>query len=246
MQQYYLFGSRILSHSIFWLGYFIMFGFIWAKDGNYRDSYYLEFVLLPIRIGAVYITLYWLMPRYLLQEKFWGMLSAYIIMLLSASVVQRLFTYFFYDQQTSIDLAVLFAPDAILRSAVLINTTVLFLGAVKLLWLYLEERRKNESARPHLIEVKSEKRIYRIDPSEIVFIEGLGNYVTYHLQSGQKIIRYASMKEALSELGHAFTRIHKSFIINKTHIKSYNQENVEMPDERFIPIGNSYKEALAE
>ncbi|MEQ9301784.1 MAG: LytTR family DNA-binding domain-containing protein [Cyclobacteriaceae bacterium] len=244
MQQYYLFGSRILSHSLFWLCYFVCFGFIWAKNGNYLDSYYLEFVLLPIRIGAVYVTLYWLIPRYLLQKKFLGMLVAYLSMLLSAAIIQRLFTHFFYDQATTFDILILLDPGAVLRSAILVNTTVLFLGAIKLLWLYFEEKDKNESATSSLIEIKSEKRFYRIDPEDIVFIEGLGNYVTYHLVSGQKIIRYSSMKEALSELSSIFTRIHKSFIINKKHIKSYNQENVEMPAEKFLPIGNSYKEAL--
>lgn len=244
MQQYYLFGSRILSHSIFWLCYFLAFGFIWAKEGKYLDSYYLEFVLLPIRIGAVYLTLYWLMPRYLLQKKFLGMLVAYVSMLLSSAILQRLFTHFFYEQQTSLDLTLLLDPNAVLRSAILINTTVLFLGAIKLLWLYFEEREKNELTGAGLIEIKSEKRFYRIAPEDIVFIEGLGNYVTYHLESGQKIIRYASMKEALWELGDDFRRIHKSFIINKAHIKSYNQENVEMPADKFLPIGNSYKEAL--
>ncbi|MEQ8714789.1 MAG: LytTR family DNA-binding domain-containing protein [Cyclobacteriaceae bacterium] len=246
MQQYYLFGSRILSHSVFWLCYFLAFGFVWVKDGNYLDSYYLEFVLLPVRIGAVYLTLYWLMPRYLLQKKFIGMLVAYLVMLLSAALIQRLFTHFFYEQQTVLDLAVLLDPNAILRSAILVNTTVLFLGAIKLLWLYFEERDKNEAATSGLIEIKSEKRFYRVAPEDIVFIEGLGNYVTYHLASGQKIIRYASMKEALSELGNTFRRIHKSFIINKDHIKSYNQENVEILEDKFLPIGNSYKEALVE
>lgn len=244
MQQYYLFGSRILSHSIFWLCYFLAFGFIWSQGGNYLDSYYLEFVLLPVRIGAVYLTLYWLMPRFLLKKKLIGMLVAYFMMLLSAALIQRLFTHFFYDQQTMLDLAVILDPKQILRSAILINTTVLFLGAIKLLWLYFEEREKNESAGSGLIEIKSEKRYYLVDPQDIVFIEGLGNYVTYHLKSGQRIIRYASMKEALSELGNAFRRIHKSFIINKDHIRSYNQENVEILEDKFLPIGYSYKEAL--
>lgn len=244
MQHYYLFGSRILSHAVFWLLYFLSFGFIWAKNGDYWASYYLEFVLLPVRIGAVYLTLYWLMPRYLLQKRFLGMLISYIGMLLGAALIQRLLTYFFYEQQTVLILSELLDPGAILRSAILINTTVLFLGAIKLLWLYFEERDKNATMVSGLIEIKSDKRYYRIDPYDILFIEGLGNYVTYHLESGQKIIRYASMKEALGELNETFIRIHKSFIINKAHIKSYNQENVELPLDRFLPIGNSYREAL--
>ncbi|MEM8893291.1 MAG: LytTR family DNA-binding domain-containing protein [Bacteroidota bacterium] len=243
MQQYYLFGSRILSHAIFWLCYFLAFGFIWAKDGNYLSSYFLEFILLPIRVGVVYLTLYWLMPKYLLEKRFAAMLMSYSALLLSAAIIQRLFTYFFYEQHPIVDLAVLFDPSSVFRAAILINTTVLLLGALKVLWLFFEEKDKNETAITRMIEIKSDKRFYRIDPNEIMFIEGLGNYVTYYLIGDQKIIRYSSMKEALGELSDDFVRIHKSFIINRSQIRSYNQENVEIMD-KYLPIGNSYKGVL--
>ncbi|MCZ6693941.1 MAG: hypothetical protein O6939_08560, partial [Bacteroidetes bacterium] len=52
------FHLRVIHHVLFWLIYYITFGFIWAEGGDYWQSYYLEFILLPIRILAVYFTIF--------------------------------------------------------------------------------------------------------------------------------------------------------------------------------------------
>ncbi|MEM6525753.1 MAG: LytTR family transcriptional regulator DNA-binding domain-containing protein [Bacteroidota bacterium] len=42
------------------------------------------------------------------------------------------------------------------------------------------------------------------------------------------------MKQMLDTLPTNFTRVHKSFIVNKDHIRSYNAEDVQVGD-HFIP-----------
>ncbi|MEO9869513.1 LytR/AlgR family response regulator transcription factor [Ekhidna sp.] len=237
----YLFNSRILTHISFWLGYFLLFGFIWTRDGNYSSSYFLEFVLLPIRIGVVYASLYYLLPRYLLKKKFALFLVSYSGLLLFGSILQRFFIHFFYEQQTNFDLINILDPAAVLRAFILINSTALFLLALKILFLYLEERSINQPIHDEKIEVKSDKRFYRIHPSDILYLEGLGNYVTYYLRNGTKIIGYNSLKNANNELPDYFVRIHKSFIVNTNQVISYDKHNVEIAKEKFLPIGNSYE-----
>ena len=121
----YLFGSRILTHIAFWLLYFIAFGFIWAKDGNYYSSFYLEFILLPIRISAVYLMIYFVIPHTLLIKKYGLFLMQYILLLLISGVFQRLFTYFFYEANTTFQLLEIFNFGEILRAIILINSTVI-------------------------------------------------------------------------------------------------------------------------
>ncbi len=237
----YLFGSRILTHIVFWIGYYILFGFIWAIDGDYGSSYFLEFVLLPIRMGVVYTSLYYLLPRYLLQKKFILFLASYGVLLLMGSVLQRFFIHFFYEQQIHFDLVTILEPSAILRAFILINSTALFLIALKILFLYLEERSINQPMHDEKIEVKSDKRYYRIHPSTILYLEGLGNYITYYLNNGTKIIGYNSLKKANDELPEYFIRIHKSFIVNANQVISYDRNNVEIVKDKFLPIGNSYE-----
>lgn len=236
---YYLFGSRILTHVLFWLGYFISFGLIWSQHGDYYSSFYLEFMLLPVRISAVYLTIYVLLPRTLLQEKFLRFAGQYALLMLVCGILQRVISYFFYEGNTGWTTAELLRVWPIMRAMILINTTVLFVSAFKIFTLYLTERKKNQVlATDPVIEIKADKRIFRLSPSQILFMEGLGNYITYHTTDQQKLIRYASLKQALSELPPHFVRIHRSYIVNKQHVRSYNAEDVEI-GEHFLPIGKS-------
>ncbi len=237
----YLFGSRILTHLLFWITYYILFGFIWAKDGDYGSSYFLEFVLLPVRIGVSYASLYLLLPKFLLPKKILKFIALYTALLIAGAIVQRFFIYFFLEQQTHLDLRVILSGASILRALILINSTALFLMALKVLALYFRERSINEPIHDAKIEVKSDKRFYRIHPSEILYLEGLGNYITYYLSDGRKIIGYNSLKNANNELPDYFIRIHKSFIVNAQAVISYDKTSVEILKQKFLPIGNSYE-----
>jgi len=249
MKPYYLLNSRIATHIVFWLAYYALFGYIWANDGNYLASYFLEFVLLPIRMLAVYVTIYFLIPRYLSNSKPILFLIAYVVLLVAAGLLQRLFTHFFYEGLFVTDSLEIFSWSALMRSVILINSTVIFVSAIKIAQLWLIEKEKNKKLLMQqdnlnkIVEIKAEKRIYRVMSGEILYIEGLGNYVTFVLEN-QKIISYSSLKDVEKLLPSHFARIHKSYIINKDHIKSYNHEDVEIA-KQLIPIGRSYKNEIA-
>lgn len=249
MKGYYLFGSRVITHFVFWGMYFLLFGFIWAEDGNYLSSYFLEFILLPVRILAVYFSIYLLIPKYLENKKFGAFITGYAALLLLCGLLQRAFTFFFYEGFFESDASKLFDWPLILRAIILINSTALLVSAVKIGLLWLLEKEKNNalikemrSSGYEIVEIKAEKRTYRVEAKDILFIEGMGNYVTFVLKE-RKIISYISLKEALNILPERFLRIHKSFIVNKDHILSYNYEDVQL-GERFLPIGRSFKTAL--
>ena len=236
----YLFGSRTLTHIFFWLAYFLLFGFIWENGEGYGASYFLEFVLLPIRIGVSYAALYWLLPKLLLQKKFVQFVTAFILLLLVGALLQRIFIYFFYEHNHTLNFGEIIAAGEVLRAVVLINSTVLFLLALKVLKLYFEEREINQPMHDAKIEIKSDKRFYRVHPSAILYVEGLGNYVTYYLNDGGKIISYNSLKSVLDDLPDHFLRIHKSFIVNANAVISYDKTSVEIRKGQILPIGNSY------
>jgi DNA-binding LytR/AlgR family response regulator len=61
--------------------------------------------------------------------------------------------------------------------------------------------------------IKSNKKTYKVDLSEICYVEGLGDYIQVHL-SNQKIVTNLSMKRIMEILPEKkFYRIHKSYII---------------------------------
>jgi two-component system, LytTR family, response regulator len=81
--------------------------------------------------------------------------------------------------------------------------------------------------------------------SDIIWIEGLKDYVKIHLKSTEKpIIARLSMKSLEEELPTAlFLRIHKSYIVSKSFITAIRKNSVFIKDME-LPIGENYKDAI--
>ncbi len=236
---FYLLNSRIATHLVFWMAYYVLFGFLWVGEEGYVASFYLEFILLPPRMLAVYTVLYWLLPKFLLNRKYVRFIIGYGVVLLLTGLLQRVFIHFFYEELLLNDYRWgLLSPRMLVRAMVLINTTVLFVLAVKIFQLWLMEREKNANNRRRILEIKSNRKFHRVPTDTILFVEGLGNYVTYHLSDASKVTSYGSIKNTLSSLPENFVRVHRSYIINKDFITSYGPDTVEIRN-RSIPRGKS-------
>jgi DNA-binding LytR/AlgR family response regulator len=90
--------------------------------------------------------------------------------------------------------------------------------------------------------VKADHKLYKVMFKEIKYIEGLREYVAYHLKD-KKIVALASLKKLEEELPTNFIRIHKSFIINADLIESISGNEIELGTVK-LPIGKSYKEEV--
>ncbi len=239
MQNFYLFNSRIATHIVFWVAYYLLFGFIWVDKEGYLASYYLEFVLLPTRILAVYLVIYFLLPNFLMNRKYKVFFIGYFLVLILVGVLQRVFIHLFYENLLlSNSTSDLFSVKMLMQAVILINTTVLLVLGVKLFQLWLVEHEKNQMVENEVLEIKANRRIHRVPPHNILFVEGLGNYVTYHLSDNSKITTYGTVKNALTLLPKNFVRVHRSYIVNKEHIKSYDANTIDVRDQR-VPRGKS-------
>lgn len=219
--QIYLGKSRFLTHAVFWLSYYFLFSFIWMKpESGLYASFLLEFILMPVRILAAYCMLYFLIPHFLVLRKYQQFFLGYGILILIAGILQLLFSHFFYYRlllnQTEINITI----SALVRNIILINTTVLFLGTAKIFLLYMRllesvSDKEKQDAVMDIIEVKSDRRVHRLPLSQILFIEGMGNYITYYLDNGEKKVVYSSIKETERLLSQDFIRLHRSYIVNR-------------------------------
>lgn len=93
------------------------------------------------------------------------------------------------------------------------------------------------------IYLKADKKMVQIFLKDILYIEGLSNYVKIFV-TGKTIISYQKisyLEEALPSTG--FIRVHRSYIVALDKIQSYNNTHVEV-NGREIPLGGSYKEAV--
>jgi len=88
--------------------------------------------------------------------------------------------------------------------------------------------------------IRKGKEMIRLFPDEILYIESLKDYVQIHLGIEKHIYkaRISDMEEELTE--DQFIRIHKSFLINISRIRSVSPNEINI-DGIKIPIGRSYK-----
>ena len=89
------------------------------------------------------------------------------------------------------------------------------------------------------IFVKEGTRFVKVMISEILFIEGLKNYVAIHTAT-QKIISLQRLKSMEDQLpADKFIRVHNSYIISKSEISSVKENEVDIGLVK-IPIGETY------
>jgi DNA-binding LytR/AlgR family response regulator len=89
--------------------------------------------------------------------------------------------------------------------------------------------------------VKADRRIFKIYFNNILFIQGLKDYVVIHSEN-QKVITAINIKTIHDQLPKdMFVRVSKSYIINVKHIGSVDNNTVYIGTNE-IPIGNIYRE----
>lgn len=95
------------------------------------------------------------------------------------------------------------------------------------------------------ISVKAGYKVSLIRIADIVYLESEGEYVRMHLLDGSTVttlFRLKNMETALP--GDAFLRVHRSYIVNLRHIRSYVKGRVYLNDTDYVPIGENYKETF--
>ena len=92
--------------------------------------------------------------------------------------------------------------------------------------------------------IRSNKKTFKVKFADIMFIEGLGDYIKIHT-TDNKLVTNLSMKKIMSLLpDEQFYRIHKSFIISLENIESLEGNMVSIHGQK-LPIGNSYRQEFA-
>ncbi|MFC4212686.1 LytR/AlgR family response regulator transcription factor [Pedobacter lithocola] len=91
------------------------------------------------------------------------------------------------------------------------------------------------------IKGDTKNKFIKVNYNEILYIEGLKNYVSVYT-ANQRIINYQSLRELETQLPNPpFCRVHKSYIISLEKIKMIDG-NALYIGEQSIPIGDTYRE----
>jgi DNA-binding LytR/AlgR family response regulator len=119
-----------------------------------------------------------------------------------------------------------------------------FLQAVNRVMAYFSQKHDEKDAiekSDSYIFVKTEYRLERVDLDDILYIEGMKDYLRI-ICTGKKIMTLQSFSGIESWLpAKKFCRVHKSFIVAIDKIKSVERGVIVIADQR-IPVSNTYKE----
>lgn len=97
--------------------------------------------------------------------------------------------------------------------------------------------------------VKADKKLLKVNFEDIVYIEGLKDYVIIRLLQG-RVITLQTMKSLEDRLPrNKFKRIHRSFIVSLDKITAIEGSMVEVQEKerpKLLPIGKNYRDELLE
>jgi DNA-binding LytR/AlgR family response regulator len=106
--------------------------------------------------------------------------------------------------------------------------------------------KENITTQPTLIFFKADKKIFKYYLADILFIEGSGNYIKVHTQNDKPLMVLDKLTDLLEKLPpKQFLRVHKSFIINISHLTRIEGNMLFIRDKE-IPISNTFKKELEE
>ena len=116
-------------------------------------------------------------------------------------------------------------------------------------WFEILEKCKHPSESlstdPEYIYVKSDYKLVQIPLNQILYVEGLKDYIKIHLEGESKaVLSLLSMKVMEERLpSDRFIRVHRSFIVQKSKIKVIDRGRIVFNKE-YIPVSDSYKQEL--
>ena len=95
------------------------------------------------------------------------------------------------------------------------------------------------------IFVKSDYKQLRIRFSDILYIEGLKDYVKIYLvQQPRPVLSLISMRSLEEKLpSHIFCRVHRSFIVNMERIEVVERGQIVF-GQKHVPVSDSYRERV--
>jgi DNA-binding LytR/AlgR family response regulator len=133
-----------------------------------------------------------------------------------------------------------------------------FLGAVKKAqqWYALQENKPNTvsisdvseekgsiDTQDDCIFVKSDYKLHKVPFKDILYIEGLKDYVKIYLDDARKsILTLASLKSLDTKLPNRFIRIHRSFIINVDKVQMVDKGSVKLTNGTLLPTSEGFKD----
>jgi DNA-binding LytR/AlgR family response regulator len=108
-------------------------------------------------------------------------------------------------------------------------------------WFCMTQKKQTYAA-DRFMYVKSDYKLVRVALDDILYVEGLKDYIRIYLQDGQKIMSLMNMKKMEDYLPRPeFLRTHRSYIVHMSRAEAIDRFRIVFGDQ-YLPISDSYKE----
>lgn len=122
-----------------------------------------------------------------------------------------------------------------------------FLTAANKALSWFETTRAAAAAEPEQIKtifIKTNYNLVQVPLGDILFIEGMKDYVKIHIENQDSIVSQISMKTLQAQLPSAnFFRVHKSYIVNIDKIRVIERNRI-VYGKYYVPISDNERDAF--
>jgi len=117
-------------------------------------------------------------------------------------------------------------------------------AANKALNWFSSTSRQTATMKERFMFIRAEHKLVRISFDDILYIEGLKDYVRFYLEDGSKMMSLISLKTVEGYLPYPeFLRVHRSYIVHSPKIKQVDRLRLFIDDIQ-IPISETYRDEV--
>ncbi|WP_146167239.1 LytR/AlgR family response regulator transcription factor [Christiangramia gaetbulicola] len=196
---------------------------------------------------TTYIFNFFLVPRYLLKERYGKFILYFIYLIIASLYLEMLVALFSFVMLAKTSTRVVSLEGiSIFTLGIMLYLIVFATSFVRLVMQFQKketlveklqsEKEKNEQEK---ILIRADRKNHLIDFKDLYYIESLNDYVKI-LTSNDEFITREKITSLNKKLPDRFLRIHRSFIINMEYVTSFTTTSVDIKDQ-ILPISRTYK-----
>ncbi|WP_372773769.1 LytR/AlgR family response regulator transcription factor [Mangrovibacterium sp.] len=119
-------------------------------------------------------------------------------------------------------------------------------GKAKIQFEFMNQAQQKQSTTDdsnNYLFIKSEYKLLRVNIDDILYIEGMKEYVRIHLNDQKPVMTLLSMKSLEARLPETkFMRVHRSYIVNLEKVTAVERLTIIFGDKVRIPVSDNCKE----
>lgn len=237
---------------LFWLLILVLLTLLFTRSyGDWRESFYFVSMIMPVVVGTAYFFNYHLVPKFLLVKRYFlfGLYTVYLIIVsLFLEMVAITVAYIFlanyrYDNMSPI------TSDPFVLAGIVYGIVFMFSFIRLTRQLKEKEHQVNDLQQEQRkqkvgsIVIRSNRKNVQLAYNNILYVESLSDYVKIYLSDGRHLITKEKISTLNELLPDQFIRIHRSYLVNRNKIESYNKESIQLNGGE-LPISRSYKQKV--